>query len=462
MKGILKKVLLGFIVVMHIGLCMNSMITIYYMNHFQCGTYINGIHVAGYKTWEVEQLLEEQGKNYTLVLNERGNKEEKIKASDIEYAYEVTDQVKKIKQDQYPFWWIQGVWKRLDYEVEIEASYNQALLDEKIKELTCLSEENSVAPENAGLKWVGGRYEIVEGNPGSLVKRETLAREIKKAIDGKEKNLSLEEKKCYEVAKITVEDVGLKAKRDALNSYVSCVITYEFGDEKEIIDGEIIDTWLQMDESNEVTLNEEAVRAYVNTLADTYDTLGATRSFNTSVGSTVTVTGGDYGWKINREEEGNILIDILKKGNEQVTRTPVYKQQGWSRDNDDIGESYVEINLTRQYLWFYKEGKLVVEGSIVSGTGSNSHATPSGTYTLDYKQTNAVLRGPGYATPVSYWMPFNGGIGIHDATWRGAFGGNIYVYNGSHGCINTPLSMAKAIFNEIEKGMPVICYKDAA
>ena len=79
---------------------------------------------------------------------------------------------------------------------------------------------------------------------------------------------------------------------------------------------------------------------------------------------------------------------------------------------------------------------------------------------LKYKQANATLRGPGYACPVRYWMPFNGGIGIHDATWRGSFGGSIYVYNGSHGCINTPLSLAGTIFNEIEQGVPIVCYKD--
>ena len=55
-------------------------------------------------------------------------------------------------------------------------------------------------------------------------------------------------------------------------------------------------------------------------------------------------------------------------------------------------------------------------------------------------------------------MPFNGGIGLHDATWRSQFGGNIYVSNGSHGCVNLPYKVAEIIFNNIDGNMPIVCY----
>lgn len=89
-------------------------------------------------------------------------------------------------------------------------------------------------------------------------------------------------------------------------------------------------------------------------------------------------------------------------------------------------------------MFFYKEGKLVVESDFVSGNESRGWSTPAGVYPLTYKQRNATLKGENYATPVSYWMPFNGGIGMHDAYWRSSFGGKIYKTNGSHGCINLP------------------------
>ena len=460
MNKSLKSVVLASIIVAHIGLWANEMFMLYFLNHFQFGTHINGIDVGGWKVQEVEKLLRESVQDYELTLEERGRKEEKILGSDIGFYYEVGGQVKQIKKSQYPFWWIKGLWNDSDDQVEIEAHYDEALLEEDFKKLECLKEENSVKPENAGLKLVGGSYEIIEGNPGTLVKEKILLSAIKDALANEETSLSLEEKNCYETPLITVEDAGLKAKRDTLNQYVSSVITYDFGDRQEVLDGDMIDTWIDIDSKNGIILNEEAVMAYVEQLADTYDTLYGTRSFNTSVGTTVTVIGGDYGWKIDQQGETAALIELLKNGPQNITRTPVYAQEGYCRAQNDIGESYVEINLTRQYLWFYKDGKLITEGSIVSGTGSNGHATPEGTYKLDYKQANATLKGPGYSCPVSYWMPFNQDIGIHDATWRGSFGGEIYVYNGSHGCINAPLSLAQAIFQEIEQGMPVVCYKD--
>ena len=89
---------------------------------------------------------------------------------------------------------------------------------------------------------------------------------------------------------------------------------------------------------------------------------------------------------------------------------------------------------------------------------SNGNTTPDGVCGITYKTTNAVLRGRDYETPVNYWMPFNGNVGMHDATWRSEFGGDIYLTNGSHGCINLPLDMAAAIYEYMSTGFPVICY----
>jgi lipoprotein-anchoring transpeptidase ErfK/SrfK len=114
--------------------------------------------------------------------------------------------------------------------------------------------------------------------------------------------------------------------------------------------------------------------------------------------------------------------------------------------------------MSKQHLWFYKNGSLIVQGDVVTGNVSENDATPAGIYRLKFKQTNAILRGPDYSAHVDYWMPFNGGIGIHDAGWRSEFGGNIYRTNGSHGCVNSPYYLAKTIFDNIEEGNPVICY----
>ena len=234
-------------------------------------------------------------------------------------------------------------------------------------------------------------------------------------------------------------------------------VTYRFGSRNEVLDGEKIHTWLVSDGQGGVSLDESKIGEYVSWLAQTYNTAYKPKSLKTSYGQTVTISKSVYGWKINQKEETEALKQILLSCESQE-REPVYSQTAASHDGNDYGNTYVEINLTAQHLFFYKEGKLVAESDFVSGNESRGWSTPAGAYPLTYKQRNATLKGQNYATPVSYWMPFNGGIGMHDAYWRSSFGGKIYKTNGSHGCINLPPAVAKTVYENISAGMPVLCY----
>ena len=131
----------------------------------------------------------------------------------------------------------------------------------------------------------------------------------------------------------------------------------------------------------------------------------------------------------------------------------------------DWGNTYVEIDLTSQHVYMYQDGNLAWDAPCVTGNVSKNYTTPEGIYSLTYKQTDRILRGEKkadgtyeYESHVDYWMPFNGGIGLHDASWRSKFGGTIYQYGGSHGCINLPSAKAKTLSDMVYTGIPVICY----
>ena len=150
---------------------------------------------------------------------------------------------------------------------------------------------------------------------------------------------------------------------------------------------------------------------------------------------------------------------------ETVTREPQYARLAASHEGNDYGGSYVEIDLTNQHVWVYVNGQCVVETDCVTGNPQEGNGTPQGVYSIAYKQMNTTLRGPKlpdgtyeWESPVTYWMPFNGGIGLHDAPWRSAFGGNIYQGGGSHGCVNLPPSVAGTVYNNIQAGTPVVCH----
>lgn len=455
-----EKILIGLGVVLVILLGLYIGFTTYFSSHFYFRTAINSKPIGGKTVHQVEVLLQEEAKTYNIELKERNEINEIINGENIGFTYEIGDQVSQLKKKQNPFVWLFKVWKPKEFEVELEPSYDEALLKENFNTLACFLPINCVKPTDATIVFEKNQYKIKEGDKGTLVNKDKLYEVLKEALVEQQVTIDLEEEKCYEEARYTVKSKELINKRDILNRYISSQITYQFGDRKEVLDGKVIKEWVRLDEHNKVSLDEEAIKAYVKQLAVKYDTLYGTRQFVTTSGRTVSIAGGDYGWRINQEEESKALLNLLQVGNQETSREPIYEQEGWCRDSYDIGKSYVEINLTKQYLWLYIEGKLITEGSIVSGTGTNRYATPEGTYKIDYMQRNAILRGPGYATPVSFWMPFNLDIGMHDATWRSSFGGTIYMYSGSHGCINCSYQLAETIFNHVESGMPVVCYKE--
>src|SRR5699024_12863223 len=64
-----------------------------------------------------------------------------------------------------------------------------------------------------------------------------------------------------------------------------------------------------------------------------------------------------------------------------------------------------------------------------------------------------------YSVPVNYWIRFDDKAqGIHDASWQGSFGGNVYQSNWSLGCINTPIAAVEVIYNNVDYGTPVIVF----
>lgn len=238
---------------------------------------------------------------------------------------------------------------------------------------------------------------------------------------------------------------------------MNVVITYDFGTEKEILDGDIIIDWLIVD-GDRVTFDHAMAEEYVSSLRKKYDTIFRKRTFQTSYGVEVTIDQGDYGWWMNTAQETEELIGMLERG-ESGERVPVYWQTANSHETPDYGDTYVEINLTAQHLFLYQDGECILESDFVSGNPSRGNDTPAGIYGITYKERNATLNGENYATPVSFWMPFNNNVGMHDAAWRSEFGGNIYRTNGSHGCINLPYSVAQEIYDLVEKNTPVICYR---
>ncbi|MDD7795352.1 L,D-transpeptidase family protein [Clostridium sp. 'White wine YQ'] len=433
-------------------------VSLYFGKHFFFNTVINGVDVSLKSHEDVGGIFKSHVEGYKLQLNERNGVTEEIIGQDIDMKYNEQNNISEVYEKQKSIKWITAILKKQKYYVDDLYSYNKTNLGKKINELSCLKKD-IIEPKNVSFKYSNGSYEVIEEVYGNKVLKENLNKAIENSILQGDAELDLSTSKCYENPKYTLKSDKTTETKNLLDKYVTTKITYKFGSKDEVLDGDTISKWLNVDEDLEVVISEKAVKEYLQELSSKYDTVGITRKFKSSIGKIVEVKGGFYGWKLNSIAEAKALLENIKIG-EVAEKEPIYTQKALYRDEDDIGKTYVEIDITRQHLWFYKNGKLITQGDVVTGNPNRGNSTKLGTYMLNYKQKGSTLRGENYEADVTYWMPFNGNIGIHDASWRYSFGGEIYKNDGTHGCVNAPLYLAKTIFENIEEGTPVICYEE--
>lgn len=432
---------------------------LYYSTHFLPGTLINGVSVGGDDVKDVEWKIIQEIEKYKIKIEAREGKEEVLAGVDIGVMPIFDGSLEEELQKQNCLIWPVALFRESAIEVETMADYNENRLKQKVSELDIMNADKMKKPQNARISEYSKEdmFTIIPEEEGTEIKKKKFLKVLGNAIVRLETAISLEEEGCYAKPKVTTKSKKLNRLVKNLNHYAQVKVTYQFGEEEEVLDGEEISKWLSVKDNQEVEVSGEEIAAYVNRLADEHDTVGKEKKFKTSYGKKVKVPGGDYGWKIDREKETEALTKIIQEG-QVAKREPEYEKTANNPGKKDYGDTYVEVNLTAQHLIYYKNGNVVLESDFVSGNEAKGWSTPTGAYGLYYKERNRTLRGRGYASPVSFWMPFNGGVGFHDAKWRGSFGGDYYKYRGSHGCINLPYSAAKTLYDNIEEGCAILVY----
>ena len=441
-------------------------ISVYFMSHFFVNTKINGKNFSGKTASDVEKYLQTNIKDYKLTILENEGRQDVISGSEIGLEYRAGTETEKLLKDQNGFAWPKAFFTENSRKVSVNVSYNEESLNQRISQLSCLQTEQTPA-ENAKPEFDGNQYVIKPEVYGNAVDKERLTEQVKVHITEFQPQLDMVETKCYAKPKYVEDSKEVQEACDAMNKYVNASITYPMN-EPVVVDKALISQWLQVDGEMKVSLNTEAMKQWFTAFGDKYDTQGTTRTFTTPAGKSATVTGGTYGWSIDEDTELVNLQNSILNG-EVVTREPAYYAGGTAaaHSGQDWGNTYAEVDMSAQHMWYVQNGQVVLETDVVTGEPIPSKITPEGVYSLMWKQPNSVLVGdinpdtgePAYRTKVKYWMQVtSSGVGFHDATWQTAFGGTLYQIpgTGSHGCINMPLDQAGALFNMIEPGTPVI------
>lgn len=433
-------------------------ISLNYQNKYLPNTVIGEFSVSGLTVDQVKTLINTNMDRYELTIRERNKEVETIKGREIDLHCIYDGTLEELLLRQNPLMWGIRRIKGEEYQQKFQISYNKEKLSSAIAALNCLNPELTTPPADAYLAYTEENgLQIIPHQLGNEPVPQLLTDEILDALSDLKSEISLEELGVYKNPEILEDSPSLLAQKEAFKDYAATTVTYRFGSQTEILTGETICQWLSKDKDGTVTIDQTKVKDYVKNLAKTYNTAYCAKSFKTSYGPTVTIGKGHYGWMIDQQAEAAALTELIESRNSQE-REPIYRQTAASHDGADYGNTYVEMNLTAQHLFYYKDGTLLIESDFVSGNESKGFGTPDGAYELTYKQLNAVLKGKDYKTPVTYWMPFNGNIGMHDGYWRSSFGGTIYKNNGSHGCVNLPPTVASYIYEQITPGTPVLCY----
>lgn len=424
-----------------------------YTKIFFPNTYIYGIDISNKNPEEAGSLIKQYINDYSIRVKLSEVEERTLTAEQLGLKYVCDDTVSRIIKKQDSFAWILHVFVKKDIKPE-----NIFKLDESVLKSSVINLNASAGSESVVIsKYIDKEgYKLLPQAQTEGVNAEKAMEAIKAAALSLDKEIDLTDPKLGIYVEIGSQDTNkeLEEKIKVMNNSLKSVIKYDNGT---TLDINTIKDWLSLDINGEIVIKHQAVEDFVAELAKSYNTVYKPRIFTTTTGETVTISGGSYGWKVNQIGEASALKKLILEGRE-VERTPEFLKTAASKTAPDYGNTYIEVNLSTQHLYYYREGLKLFETDFVSGNEAEGNMTPTGTYQITHKRKNATLINEGRQDVARYWLPFNGNIGFNSTSWRNSFGGDIYKTEGSKGNINLSSDTARILFEYVDDGTPVLCF----
>ncbi|MDO4619822.1 MAG: L,D-transpeptidase family protein [Lachnospiraceae bacterium] len=430
---------------------------------FLPNTSINGLDVSLMEPDPIDQDVTAVTTDQVLTIQTLDG-EETIAYADIDYHMEWAATAASIQKLQNHLLWPLSFFQKSEIAVDASYTYSEDKLKAAVNSLDCISGENIKAPRDASVKKRKKGYVLSKSDDGNTLDQDAVQTLIQGAIESGSSNVNLDESGCYLKAAVQTDDEALQKAWKAVDKVQSLVITLDLYGSSIVLDKSVFLDWIVFNrEEGYAYVSEKSIGEYVNKLAEKLDTYKKERQFKTHAGDTITIGGSDndiYGFILQKEDTKKALLTAFEDG-ESTTVEAIWDRTGnkITPEGDDIQNTYIEISIDQQMMWYIKDGNVEIETPVVTGKYSEKkRRTPTGVFQLlgrlqDYTMTAYGTSHTNFAMPINH-----DGIYIHDSSWRDYYGGEIYLDNGSHGCINTPYNAAKAIYYSVDTNTPVIIY----
>lgn len=439
-----------------------------YHDRFLPGTTINGIDVSDKTVQEAEKAIRSQEEDYSLLLKFRGGSEATLDAGDVSLSFNCGPELQQILNEQNRLAWLsRELGTTSIHTLSTPLSIDRTSLMQSLKALPALQKGSYEKPEDAAVQLGEDKtFCLIPEVEGTELNEEALADETEQAILAEQPVLDLTAAgNVYVAPAVRSDSEDLKSLRDTLNRFLNTTVTIKLSDgSTKTIDRNTTLSWVSVDADGRYTVNQETVERQAKyllaQLAKEDDNYGYYRAFkSTNFGMQKFESDSLHGHTLNQERMAKTLAQMLLAGR-SGTINPVYSQLVDIKD-PRFGGTYLEVDIYNQHVYYYQDYELVYDCSCVTGTEGYS-GTPSGIFSVDEKIRGRNLEGYrsdgtlSYSVWVDYWIRFIPHYGFHDASWRGSFGGNIYEYDGSHGCVNLPHNAAATLYDLVEYDTPVI------
>ena len=418
----------------------------YGSSHFLPNTSINGIDVSMKNVEEANEAMNDLSPVISVIQRNTDGNTSVIDTIDLKKDLDakITYDTEELLLQQNVFLWFRSFFEDTKLSgPHLSGTYDPSKIEEAVSDFYCLREENIIPPTEAYIEFKDGEFSIVEANDGCMIEKDVVLEQVKKAVEvnlsgANSPNLDL----FYFYKKAPEADMdALNAKieelKPVLDKRITLLVDTEDATRNPVWNKSVFLSWLIFEDGT-FKVDEKALGEAINDLAKEYDT-------NTAY--------------INKTRLKDKLMDaVLSKANVNVT-VP-WTSRANSVDTDI--ESLIRVIISEQTLYYYEKGNLIMTSPIVSGYGPS--LLDDGTYYVQHMKQGATLRGSDYEEHVDYWIGFgrsghytNGGhiLGIHDASWRDKFGGDIYKTDPSHGCINLPTDKEAKLYSLVDIGTVV-------